>query len=86
VPYRSRFIESRLVAKMPAEPCAAPMRLECDGCGVPVLASGSCRSCREVRPAVSGWTSEIPVLARGVAMARAALRGLPVEGLKPALA
>jgi hypothetical protein len=82
----ARFIETRLVAKMPVERCAAPVRSECDGCGVPVRAAGPCRSCREVQPVGGRVRTEDHVLARGVAMARAALRGLSIEAVKPALA
>ena len=83
----ARFIESRLVAKMPAERCAAPAKLECDQCGVPVLVPGSCRSCREVEPAgVRAAVDLGQVRARGAAMARAALRGLSLDAAMPALA
>ena len=81
----ARLIETRLVAKMPAERCTAPVRSECDGCGVPVHSSGLCRSCQEVQPVAVRAGTEDHVLARGVAMARAALRGLSIEAVKPAL-
>ena len=81
----ARFIETRLVAKMPLERCTAPVRLECDSCGVPVPSTGLCGSCREVRPAGVRAATEDQVLARGVAKARAALRGLSVERVMPAL-
>lgn len=83
----ARFIESRLRSKMPAERRAAPSRLECDQCRVPVLASGLCRSCQEVRPvgarAVADFTQ---ARSRGAALARAALRGLSIDSVTPALA
>ncbi|WP_194924386.1 helix-turn-helix domain-containing protein [Catenulispora pinisilvae] len=82
----ARFIETRLIAKMPVERCAAPEQLECGGCGIPVPAAGLCRSCREARPTEVGAATEDHVLARGVAMARAALRGLSLDVGKPALA
>lgn len=86
VHHPARFIETRLVAKMPVERCAAAVRPECDGCGAPVPASGLCRPCREVQPVRVRTETGDHVLARGVAMARAALRGLSIESAMPALA
>ncbi|MEY9911828.1 hypothetical protein ABIA35_008085 [Catenulispora sp. MAP12-49] len=82
----ARFIETRLVAKMPPERCVAPARMECDGCGVPVPSAGLCHSCGENGPAVAQRSPENQVLARGVAKARAALRGLSIDCVTPALA
>lgn len=86
VHHPARFIETRLVAKMPAEPCAAPAQLECDECGAPVLVPGVCRSCRDVEPADGRAAADFgQVRARGAAMARAALRGLSFDSMVPAL-
>lgn len=82
----ARFIETRLVAKMPPEQCAAPVRMECDGCGVPVLVSGQCPSCEDAQPAVVRSATESQVLARGVAKVRAALRGVSIERGMPVIA
>jgi hypothetical protein len=82
----ARFIETRLVAKMPAERCEAPARSECDACGVPILASGVCRACEGVSPAGERAGTGEHMLARGAALARAALRGLSIEAAKPATA
>lgn len=87
VHHPARFLETRLTSKMPAQRCAAPSRLECDECGVPVLVPGSCRSCREARPAATRAAADFTqVRARGAALARAALRGLSVDSVMPALA
>ncbi|WP_370381467.1 helix-turn-helix domain-containing protein [Catenulispora sp. GAS73] len=86
VHHPARFVETRLVAKMPLERCAAPLRPECEGCGVPVPSAGLCGSCREDQPAGARTVAEGQVLARGVAKARAALRGLSIECVMPALA
>lgn len=81
----ARFIESRLVAKMPAQRCAAPAKHECGQCGVPVRVPGSCRACRDVEPAeVRAAVDFGQVRARGAAMARAALRGLSLDATMPA--
>lgn len=83
----ARFIESRLVAKMPAERCAVPAKLECDQCRAPVLVPGACRCCQGVDPADGRAVADFgQVRARGVAMARAALRGLSFDSMMPALA
>ena len=83
----ARFIESRLVAKMPAERCAAPAKLECDQCSAPVLEPGTCRSCRDIEPAHDRSVADLGhIRARGAAMARAALRGLSFDAVMPALA
>lgn len=74
----ARFIESRLVAKMPAERCTAPARLECDVCRAPVPVSGLCRSCQTLEPCNTRTRTKADftqVRARGAALARAALRG-----------
>jgi hypothetical protein len=82
-----RFLESRLRSKMPAERRIAPPRLECDECGVPVLAPGRCRSCRDAEPGKAGAETDFAqVRSRGAAMARAALRGLSLDSVMPALA
>jgi len=86
VHHPARFIETRLVAKMPLERGSNPVRLECDGCGVPVSSADLCRSCREVQPAGMRQTTENQALARGVAKVRAALRGVSAERAMPALA
>ena len=82
----ARFIETRLVAKMPAERCEAPARPECDVCGVPISASGVCRACEGVPLAGERAGNGDHMLARGAALARAALRGLSIEAGKPATA
>jgi hypothetical protein len=83
----ARFIETRLRNKMPAERRIAPARSECGECRVPVVVAGLCRACRQEERAGSGLSAEVvQVCARGVAMARAALRGLPVGGPVPGLA
>ena len=82
----ARFVETRLVAKMPPERRPAVVRPECDGCGVPVRSAGLCGSCREVQPAGGQASTDRQALARGVAKARAALRGLSIESVMPALA
>lgn len=81
----ARFIEARLIAKMPSERVVAPVRPECDGCGVPASSEGLCGSCIGVLPGARSVT-ESQVLARGVAKARAALRGLSIESMKPVMA
>jgi hypothetical protein len=81
------FIESRLVAKMPAKRCAVPAKPECDQCGSPVLVPGACRSCRDVEPTDGRAAADFGhVRARGAAMARAALRGLSFDSMTPAVA
>ena len=83
----ARFIEARLVAKMPAERCDVPARLECSQCGAPVLTPGNCRSCRDGEPADVRVAADFgQVRARGAAMARAALRGLSFDSVMPARA
>ena len=82
----ARFVETRLVVKMPPERGTAPLRPECDGCGVPVLSSGLCGSCREDQHAGAQTATDSQILTRGVAKARAALRGLSIENVIPALA
>jgi hypothetical protein len=87
VHHPARFIESRLVAKMPAERSAAPARIECGECGAPVLMPGTCRSCQDVELAGSRAATDLSqVRARGAALARAALRGLSFDPMTPALA
>lgn len=87
VHHPARFLESRLVAKMPAERCAAPVKPECDQCSVPVRVPGTCRSCRDVGPAdVRAATDFRQTRARGAAMARAALRNLSLGTTLPAVA
>ncbi|MBS2966317.1 helix-turn-helix domain-containing protein [Actinocrinis puniceicyclus] len=80
-----RFVETRLRSKLPAERSVAPSRLECDGCAVPVLVPGLCRTCRDVEPAgIRAGADFAQVRARGGAMARAALRGLSIDAVMPA--
>jgi hypothetical protein len=87
VHHPARFIESRLVAKMPAERRATPANPECDECGAPVLTPGHCRSCRDGEPADVRVAADFgQVRARGAAMARAALRGLSFDAMMPAVA
>jgi hypothetical protein len=83
----ARFIETRLRNKMPAERPIALVRPECEECRVPVVVAGLCRACREEARAGSGLSADVvQVCVRGVALARAALRGLPVGGPVPGLA
>lgn len=87
VHHPARFIESRLVAKMPTEPHVTPARFECDECGVPILAPGACRSCLDVASSTARTGADFThVRARGVAMARAALRGLAFDPAVSAVA
>ena len=82
-----RFIETRLRSKMPAERLVVPSRLECDECGVPVVAAGLCQSCQGA--VVAGHraaTDFAQVRSRGAALARAALRGLSIDAVVPASA
>ena len=82
-----RFLESRLRSKMPAERRLPPSSLECEECGVPVLAPGRCRSCREAEPSKASTETNFALVgSRGAAMARAALRGLSFDSVVPALA
>lgn len=81
-----RFIETRLRSKMPAERRLVRAQLECDECQAPVTAAGLCRSCQE--PAVArdrGPVDFDQVRVRGAALARAALRGLSIDGVAPVL-
>lgn len=81
-----RFIESRLRSKMPAERIVAPSQSECDECGVPGVAASLCRSCQEKGPAETRAAADFSqVRARGAAMARAALRGLSIDAVMPAV-
>jgi hypothetical protein len=87
VHHPARFIESRLRSKMPAEPVRTPPRLECEECRAPVGAAGLCGTCSQSE----GSSPRVPAefvhrLTRGAALARAALRGVPVAGPLPALA
>ena len=82
--YPARFIETRLRSKMPAERAVAPSRLECDECGVPIIAASLCRSCREAAPVgTRSATDFAQVRSRGAALARAALRGLSIDAVGP---
>lgn len=82
----ARFIESRLVAKMPAERRVPPTTIECDVCRAPVIGPGPCRPCQRLGPAEGRATADFgQVRARGAALARAALRGLSVDAMVPAL-
>ena len=87
VHHAARFLEARLVAKMPAERCATQPRPECAECGVPVLDPGSCRSCRGLKATPSRSVTDFTqVRSRGAAMARAALRGQSIESAMPVAA
>ncbi|HTJ66676.1 MAG TPA: helix-turn-helix domain-containing protein [Actinospica sp.] len=80
-----RFIEARLRTKMPAERSAAPPRFECDSCRAPASSAGNCRNCRAGEPFARRTESDFAgVRSRGVALARAALRGLSVDAGTPA--
>jgi Helix-turn-helix domain len=80
----ARLIETRLRSKMPAERAVTPSRLECDECGVPVIAAGLCPSCRETVPVgARAATDFAQVRSRGAALARAALRGLSIDAVGP---
>ena len=82
-----RFIETRLRSKMPAERAIVPTESECDECGVPVTIAGLCRTCRESGSVETRASIEaVPMRSRGAALARAALRGLSIDDLAPALA
>jgi hypothetical protein len=83
----ARFIETRLLSKMPAERRAAPTLLECDQCCGPVVVAGLCRPCQEVEPVKARVSADFSsVRARGAALARATLRGLSVDAVMPVLA
>ena len=80
VHHPARFIESRLVAKMPAERRPAQASFECSDCGVPGPAPGACTSCQAARTSpVRPATDFAQMRTRGAAMARAALRGLAFD-------
>lgn len=80
VHHPARFIETRLRAKMPAERPVALARLECDECRDPVSAAGLCGSCRETDLVSARSTTDFAqVRARGLTLARAALRGIAIE-------
>lgn len=82
----ARFVETRLKSKMPAERGVAPARLECDECRSPLSAPGMCRSCREVERVDARASADFTLVrTRGAAMARAALRGLSIDSVMPAL-
>jgi hypothetical protein len=81
-----RFLETRLRSKMPSERAQASMRLECRECRAPVVVAGLCRDCRDADSRCSGPSADIvQACVRGVALARAALRGVPVGAAVPAL-
>lgn len=81
-----RFLEARLRTKMPAERSAAPPRFECDACRAPVSSAGQCRSCRGAQPFAPRTASDFAgARSRGVALARAALRGLSADAGMPTL-
>ena len=80
----ARFIETRLRSKMPAERSVAPSRLECDDCGVPVVAAGLCRSCQQNDSTGTRATTDFAqARSRGATLARAALRGLSIDSVVP---
>lgn len=87
VHHPERFLDTRLRTKMPAEPRIAPALPECDRCRAPVAGAGAglCQSCRETKPVARRVSADVAeVRARGVALARAALRGLAIDTVMPA--
>jgi helix-turn-helix protein len=73
----ARFLDFRLTSKMPTAHTPAPTRPECETCRAPLTTAGVCRTCRQTEPAPTRASAEArQVRARGVALARAALRGL----------
>ncbi|MGH3629868.1 MAG: helix-turn-helix domain-containing protein [Sciscionella sp.] len=83
----ARFLETRLRTKMPTARRVASAPLECDACRAPVVASGSCRPCREPGPVEGRAVGDFAQMrSRGAAMARAALRGLSIDAVMPAVA
>lgn len=72
------LVKDRLRRKMPAERAKVRTRAECAGCGAPLTVAGLCQHCRQPGAALSAQQGEaLAACARGVALARAALRGAP---------
>jgi Helix-turn-helix domain len=87
VHHPARFLETRLCNKMPAELVSVPARPECEVCRAPVIAAGLCHTCRAVDSVAARTSSEFTqIRKRGAALARAALRGLSIDGAFPAAA
>jgi len=82
------LVRDRLTRKMPAERVKAQIRAECGECGDPIAAAGLCRRCQlrqQPGPDQSEhWSNRAQACARGVALVRAALRGIPVAVVAPA--
>lgn len=86
VHHPARFLETRLRSKMPPQHAAVSVRSECEECRAPVVVAGLCSGCRNAQPAGFGPSADIvQACARGVALARAALRGVAVGVPAPAL-
>jgi hypothetical protein len=72
------LVRDRLRRKMPAERVEIRARAECAGCGAPLAVAGICRHCRQPGAVPPAYQCEtVATRARGVALARAALRDLP---------
>ena len=72
------LVKDRLRRKMPTEPVATRIRAECAECAVPINAAGLCQRCQRSGPDQSVHQADrAQVCARGVALVRAALRGIP---------
>jgi hypothetical protein len=81
VHHPSRFIETRLQRKMPAERTCAPPRPECDECRDPIQSPGLCARCANTwRPPTQAAGEFVDACSRGAALARAALRGALARG------
>lgn len=73
------LVRDRLTRKMPAEPAPRRSRAECDECAIPIAVAGLCQRCKRSGPdraALQGDRTQ--ACARGIALVRAALRGIPV--------
>lgn len=78
VHHPARFLETRLRGKMPPEPATAPARPECHRCRAPLATSGLCYTCCKPEPCETPDPAAFAqARARGIALARAALRGIP---------
>jgi hypothetical protein len=79
------LVADRLRRKMPAERAAATTRYECAGCAAPIPSAGRCLDCQrpDAEPLVrTGNLAQVRT--RGAALARAALRGMPIGAMAPA--